>query len=92
MLKIFHKYMGKPIRTILTFLFLLSQVSPRRKMCIVSKENGLDMVKFAKAMDCNMFINKYIIVNELGIRDDDIEKAIGTDNKGRLNFSRKDAM
>lgn len=79
MLKIFHEGMGCPDKKIVTipaFLFTLSQIGPYKKMRKTGKESGLNMVNFSKAMSRNMFIDKSIIVNELGVTDDDIKAAM----------------
>lgn len=79
MLKIFHEGMGcleKKIITIPAFLFTLSQIGPYKKMRKSGKESGLNMVNFSKAMSRNMFIDKSVIVNELGVTDDNIKSAI----------------
>ncbi|MCQ2598540.1 MAG: NAD(P)H-binding protein [Treponema sp.] len=79
MLKIFHEGMGCPEKKIITipaFLFTLSQIGPYKKMRKSGKESGLNMVNFSKAMSRNMFIDKSVIVNELGVTDDNIKSAI----------------
>jgi len=77
--KYFHEGMGtpdKPFKTIPAFLFTLSQKKPYKEMRAAGKETGLNMVNFSKAMSKNMFIDKSMIVNELGVTEDDIHGAI----------------
>lgn len=79
MLDIFHKYMGydkRKIITIPTWIFALVLAKTRRKLKKEGKETGLNMPKFAYAMSKCMFIDKDIIINELGVTNDDIKKAI----------------
>lgn len=80
MLKIIHKYMGVPnkkIITIPTFLYKMSMRSLVKKQTVNNQEGGLQMVKFTKLMTSNLFIDKNIIVKQLGVQEDDIDKAIG---------------
>lgn len=79
LIKIFHEGMGqadKKFMTIPTFLFTLSQKKPYKQMRALGKESGLNMVNFSKAMSRNMFIDKKMIVEELGVTDDNIHDAI----------------
>lgn len=78
-LQIFSKHMGaeKKVFTIPTFLYKLNA----KKMAKEARENnietGLDMTEYVKVMTANTFIDKDIIEQELGVTDDDIDKAIG---------------
>lgn len=80
LLKIFHKYMslpGKPVITIPTGLFALSCWLIRRKQLKKGLEGGLNLVKFARTMATNLFINRQTAADDLGIEEDDLDAAIG---------------
>jgi nucleoside-diphosphate-sugar epimerase len=80
LLKIIHKYMGvadKKIITIPTFLYRLGMKDLVKKQIAGHQEGGLQMVEFTKLMTANCFIDKNIIVEELGVQPDDIDGAIG---------------
>lgn len=80
LLAIINKYMGfenKKIVTIPTFLYKLATYSMARKYKKRNVEPGLNPVQFVKLMTANAFIDKDIIEKELGVKPDDIDKAIG---------------
>lgn len=84
MLTIMHKYMGVPNKRIITipdWMFKASMKSIVKKQQLAGHEGGLNMIKFARAMCANMFIDKDTIVNELGVLPDDIDAAIGESMK-----------
>jgi len=80
MLKIFHKHLGvanKKILSIPNFVFKLAMrflVKDQKKRKV---EGGLDMVEFSQVMTSELFIDKKIIVEELGVEADDLDAAIG---------------
>lgn len=79
MLTIFHRAMGLPerkITTIPTWLFQASMVGRKRKLEARGFEGGLDLVKFAPVMASQMYIDRSLASERLGVTDDDIEMAI----------------
>lgn len=80
MLTIFHKYMGcanKRIVTIPDFLFRLAAGSIRRKQIAAGVEGGLHAVKYAALQCRNLFIDKKLGCDPLGVTRDDLDAAIG---------------
>lgn len=80
MLKIVHKHMGiteKKIVTIPTWMYALGCKSIEKEQKKHNIDGGLKMVNFAKVMSSNAFIDKKIIVEKLGVKPDDIDRAIG---------------
>lgn len=80
LLAIINKYMGcedKKIVTIPTFLYKLASYKMAKDYKKQNIEPGLNPVKFVKLMTSNCFIDKDVIKNELGVKDDNIDKAIG---------------
>jgi len=79
-LKIVNKYMGCPnkkIITIPTFLYKLSAKKSKKEYEKRGIQPGLDPVEFADIMTSCTYIDKKTIKDELGVNEDDIEKAIG---------------
>lgn len=79
LLKSVTTYMGFPEKNIVTIpTFLYTAFSFKMKNDYKKKgiQPGLDPVKFVKLMTSNLFIDKSIIKNELGVTDDNIEEAI----------------
>jgi dihydroflavonol-4-reductase len=80
MLTIFHKYMGVPNRkivTIPTFLYKLGMKPLIKQHKEKGIQSGLDLMGLVKIMTNEAFIDRKIIVEELGVTADDIDKAIG---------------
>lgn len=80
MLTIFHKYMGienRKILTIPTFLYRMNGKKIMKEFKEKGIDSGLDLVAFADIQTKNAFIDKSIIQNELGVKEDDIDNAIG---------------
>jgi len=80
MLAIFHKYMGlegRKIITIPTFLYKMNGKKIMKDFVAKRVDPGLDMVRFADIQTSNLFIDKNIIRDELGVTNDDIDVAIG---------------
>jgi len=80
MLTIFHKYMGCPQKKIITipdWLFALAARGIRRRQRAAGIEGGLDAVKYT-ALQCeNLFIDKSLGCEPLGVERDDLDAAIG---------------
>lgn len=80
MLGIFHKYMGLPKRIVLTipsFLFRLYGRRLKKGYEARGIETGLDLVHLADIQTTELFIDKSIIRDELGVTEDNIDAAIG---------------
>ena len=80
MLTVVHKAMGVPDRKIITIPDWMFKLACRRIMQQQKQaghEGGLHMVKFAKVMCANAFIDKSTIVDAFGVEPDDIDAAIG---------------
>lgn len=80
MLAIFHKYMNLPRRkiiTIPTFLFKLKAKQIMKELASRGIESGLDLVAFADLQTAKTYIDNTLIKNELGVKEDDIDAAIG---------------
>lgn len=77
-LRIFSKAMEneKKVITIPTFLYRMNAQKMAKEIKDANRESGLDMVQYVKVMTANTFISKDIIEKELGVTDDNIEKAI----------------
>ncbi|MFA7385303.1 MAG: NAD(P)-dependent oxidoreductase [Bacilli bacterium] len=91
--KIFHKHMGLPedrkVVTIPTFLFLLSALKIKKEKKKAGLDAGLDLVKFAKVQTSNLFINKDEGATFLGVKEDDIDHAIGESVKLSIDIINK---
>lgn len=80
MLKIVHKYLGCPDRKIKTIPNWMYAIGARRIMKeqkAKGHEGGLNMVKFTDLQCSNLFIDKSLGCEPLGVGPDDIEAAIG---------------
>ena len=91
LLKIVHKHLGlpgKPVVTIPTALFKLSCWLIRRKQQKRGLEGGLNLVKFARIMAKNLFIDRQIAADDLGIQEDDLDAAIGESVRVSLTLLR----
>jgi len=91
-LKIVNKYMGFPnkkIITIPTFLFKLSSINLKREYGKRGVQPGLDPVEFVDIMTSYTYIDKKTIRDELGVNEDDIDKAIGESIKYCMEILEK---
>ncbi len=80
MLKICHKYLGcpnKPIKTIPNCFYAIGGMQLRKQQKKEGIDGGLHMVKFTKLQCSNLFIDKKLGCEPLGVQPDDIESAIG---------------
>ncbi len=80
MLKIMHKYMGRPdkkITTIPNWMYALGMKKIMRERKAKGQEGGLNMVKFTDLQTSNLFIDKSLGCEPLGVLPDDIDAAIG---------------
>lgn len=80
LLSIFHKYMGCPERMIITipsFLYKLYGWFTMRDFRHRGIDSGLDMCAFSDIQTSYTYIDKTEMKNELGVKDDDIDAAIG---------------
>ncbi len=80
MLTIIHKYLGCPDRKIITipkFLYAMAGKGMVKKQKEEGIEAGLLMTKFADIMCSNLFIDKSLGCDLLGVTPDDIDAAIG---------------
>lgn len=79
-LTIVHKYMGVPdkkIKTIPKFLYKIGCRSMLKKQEAAGHEGGLHAVKLADVMYANLFIDKSLGCEALGVGPDDVDAAIG---------------
>ena len=80
MLTIVHKYMGVPdkkIITIPTFLYRMGMKSMIKENKAKGTQPGLDVMGLVKIMTSKAFIDSKTAAEELGVKPDDIDKAIG---------------
>ena len=80
LLSIVHKYLGVPDKKIITipdWMFKLGCIAIKKKQERNGIQGGLDMVRFTDVMCTNLFIDKEEGCEALGVRDDDIDAAIG---------------
>lgn len=80
MLGIVHKHMGcpgKPIRTIPKWMYAIGGWNLRRDQRKRNIDGGLDMVRYADLQTTNLFIDRSLGCEQLGVTDDDIDAAIG---------------
>ena len=80
MLAIVHKYMGLPKRKVITipnFLFAITGKLLMIKQKIVGLEGGLDLVKYTSLMCEELYIDKSLGCDILGVTEDNIDQAIG---------------
>jgi nucleoside-diphosphate-sugar epimerase len=78
MLLLFHRYasINRKIVTIPTWIYKLGVASIVKKKRKKGIEMGLDLVKFAPVMTCNLFIMRDEGATFLGVKPDDINLAI----------------
>lgn len=80
MLKIVHKHMGCPDKKIITIPNWMYAIGGRKIMKqqkAAGHEGGLNMVKFTDLQCANLFIDKSLGCEPLGVGPDDIDAAIG---------------
>lgn len=91
-LSIVNKYMGnegKKIVSIPTFLYRLGSHSIQRNYKKRNIESGLSPVHFVDIMTAYTFIDGALIKEKLGVKEDDIERAIGESVKLCLKMKDK---
>lgn len=92
-LSIVHNNMGYPktrkVVTIPRFLLALYGLKIKRDFKKRGIEGGLDMVRFAKVQSSRLFIEPSEGAIALGVKEDDIEKAIADSVKLSLNIINK---
>lgn len=80
MLKIFHEYMGRPRKKIVTvpdWMFAVAVRFMKKRQQKRGIEGGLDLPKFMKLQCSEQFIDKALGCVPLGVEADDIRGAIG---------------
>ncbi len=80
MLEIMDKYLAcpdKPIKTIPDWVFTLAGIYIRCGQKRHGVDGGLNLNKYSKIMGSNLFIDKALGCDKLGVSDDDLDKAIG---------------
>jgi nucleoside-diphosphate-sugar epimerase len=80
LLAIVHKYMGCPNRRIITIPNWMFTIVGKNLMKEQKKNNiegGLHLVKFTDLQCANLFIDKALGCDKLGVKQDDIDAAIG---------------
>lgn len=80
MLAIFHKYMGMPDKKIVTipdFLYRMSGKKLMKQQKAAGHDPGLNMDKFTALQCSELFIDKSLGCEFLGVKPDDIDAAIG---------------
>lgn len=80
MLQIVHKYLGCPGKKIVTipdWMYALGGKKIMKEQKEKNLEGGLHMVKFTALQCSNLFINKSLGCDLLGVQPDNIDKAIG---------------
>lgn len=80
MLKIFHEYMGRPRKKIVTvpdWMFAVAVRFMKKRQQKRGSEGGLDLPKFVKLQCSEQFIDKALGCVPLGVEPDDIRGAIG---------------
>lgn len=79
-LRIVHKHMGMPNKKIITipkFLFAVGGKKIMKEQAQAGHEGGLHMGKFADLQCAELFIDKSLGCEPLGVEPDDIDAAIG---------------
>lgn len=79
-LKIVHKHMGVPDKRIVTiprFLYVMGARKIMKAQRAAGNEPGLDMVRFADLQCAELYIDKSLGCDPLGVMPDDIDAAIG---------------
>lgn len=80
MLKICHKYLGRPEKPVIIipkWIFFIGCLKIARKQKKAGIEGGLNMKKFAGVECSELFIDKALGCDPLGVTPDDIDAAIG---------------
>ncbi len=80
MLKIVHKHMGCPDKKIITipnWMYAIGGKKIMKQQKAAGHEGGLNMVKFTDLQCANLFIDKSLGCEPLGVEPDDIDAAIG---------------
>jgi nucleoside-diphosphate-sugar epimerase len=80
LLAIVHKYMGCPNRRIITipnWMFAIFGKNIMKEQKKNNIEGGLHLVKFTDLQCANLFIDKALGCDKLGVKQDDIDAAIG---------------
>ena len=80
MLRICHKYLGCPEKKIVTipnWMYAIGGKKLKKEQQQKGIEGGLDMVKFTDLQCSNQFIDKSLGCVPLGVKEDDIDAAIG---------------
>ena len=80
MLSIMHKYMNREDKRIIVIpkeAYISAMQAKGAEEREKGIESGLDTFEFAKVFTRNLFIDREIMVNQLGVEEDDIERAIG---------------
>jgi nucleoside-diphosphate-sugar epimerase len=88
-LSIVHKHMGLPDRKVLTipkWMYAMGSKRLMKKQKAEGLEGGLHMVKFADLQCSNLFIDRSLGCEPLGVKPDDIEAAIGDSIQLCLNI------
>lgn len=79
-LGIVHKHLGMPDRKVVTipnWMYEMSGKKIMKEQAAHNHEGGLNMVKFTELQCSEMFIDKSLGCEPLGVTDDDIDAAIG---------------
>lgn len=79
-LAIVHKYMGMPDRKVLTipkWMFAMGSKKILKEQQAAGHEGGLNMTKFTDIQCAELFIDKSLGCDLLGVEPDDIDAAIG---------------
>lgn len=80
MLRICHKYLGCPEKKVVTipnWMYAIGGKKLKKEQQQKGIEGGLDMVKFTDLQCSNQFIDKSLGCVPLGVKEDDIDAAIG---------------
>jgi dihydroflavonol-4-reductase len=80
LLSIMHKYMNCEEKKIIivpkeAYISRMKEKGEKERQCGI--EGGLDTAEFAKVFTSRLFIDKEMIVKQLGVEADDIDQAIG---------------
>jgi dihydroflavonol-4-reductase len=80
LLKIIHRYMGNPNKKIITipnWMYTLGVRQIAKKLKARGIESGLDMIRYTEMQSAELFIDKSLGCEPLGVQPDDIDAAIG---------------
>lgn len=92
MLTIVHKYMGVPDKKIITipnWMYAMGGRKLRKEQKKNNIDGGLHMVKFTDLMCSNLFIDKKLGCDFLGVKADNMDAAIGDSIKLCLDIMNK---